>query len=138
MFAILFFLHMVGLGMGMAANLASPILSANMTSIEEGGRIKIVRTFSIMGAIGLALLLISGMTMIALTGPGLITAGGLWFKIKILLVGLMIVLLGISQMNLAKARKTNDLVHLAKNKLIGKLSLATLLLIILMASFAYH
>ena len=139
---ILLILHFFGLALGVGAGLATFSLGLATKDLGPEERGKFMMRASILrknGSYGLLLLIASGLGFIIERGWGSVAfRGGGLFHAKLTLVALMVGLLGYSQVLAKKAREQGGGPVLAKLMLLGRVMLATGLLIVILAVFAFH
>ena len=135
---LLLWLHLAALGMGMGGGLAMSQIGPRLVRAGPEQRETwwpVAKGVSRISAIGMVLLLVTGPLMLWLKYGGF---GGLnvWFHVKLALVVLAAVLMGLSQMGMAKLRRGDE----AGGRLMmiaGPLTGLTTLGVILAAVFAF-
>jgi len=139
---LLLMLHFLGLALGVGASFASFTLRRAGVALEPAERTKfILRTLSLSknGSYGLSLLLVSGLGMFFMRGPGpMLAAGGPAFHAKLTLVVILCGVVGYSQVLGKQAREAAGGPALAK---LPAVSSAILLLgvgIVIAAVIAFH
>ena len=138
----LLFIHFIGLALGLGTGfsyMALGIATKNMTPAEKAPFFLRAFVLSKNGNIGLALLLLSGLGLFFLEGPAnVMAAGGVYFKIKLVLFGILVCLIGYLSMLLAKIKRAGGGPLMAKIPKISPFSLMTTILIVLMAVLAFR
>jgi uncharacterized membrane protein len=139
LFDILFWIHLMALVGGGASAVAMPAIGAQMQGATPDSRQRLM-------AISKRLMMVARGSVVALivTGPLMFWLGYdfsapsmLWFGIKMLLVVLLIVLMIVGGIAAKKAME-GDASAGARAGLMGRLSGATLALIVLAAVFAFN
>ena len=136
--SFLFWVHLAGLSLGGAAAFGLPVVGAQMASATPEGRVSLVKalmTISKLGSAGLGLLILSGLVMIwsKFGGPAAMLPV-FWAKI-VVVVG-FIGLIAFSRRNGAKAM-AGDRDAAMLQPTLGKISIAVLLVIILLAVLSF-
>ena len=130
---IMLIIHFIGLVMGLGTSFAFMFLGIASSKMEKDEARKFsLNTFSLskMGYIGLALLIISGLFLMA---PYWNNLSAMPYLIaKLILVLLLVIMIGIIGVIVSRAKK-GDEKHLKKTETIGKLSLLTGIAIVVLA-----
>lgn len=137
----LFFFHMVGLALGLGTSFAMMTLGMALKDADPEERGKFMMKALVLsknGAIGLGLLLISGLAMLGMRFELYFSAGGAAFVIKLVLVVVLIGLFGAMQMKIRQVRNEGPGSQMASIPKLGRLMLATTLLITAFAVAAFH
>ncbi|MCC7232777.1 MAG: hypothetical protein IT242_07535 [Bacteroidia bacterium] len=132
-------LHFIGLAMGLGTSFAFMFLGIAGSKLPKEEAVKFaMKTFALsrMGHIGLGLLLLSGIYLIY---PYIHILGAMpWLIVKLMLVLLWFALVGIISSTAKKASSGNTETHLMKIKALGRLSMITGLLIVVVAVLSFH
>ncbi len=136
---ILLIIHFIGLAMGLGTSFGFMFLGIASSKMqkEEGLKFKLdTMALGRMGHIGLTLLIISGMGLMTpywnmLPSSPLLIA-------KLILVLMLVALIGIISSIGKKAKISNTETELKKIEPLGKLSLLTVLLIVILAVYIFH
>jgi len=140
MYLFLLVLHMVGLTMSVGTGFSMLALGISTKGMELSERAKfMLRAFvlSRVGAIGLALLLISGLGMLFVDMSTVMVRGGHFFHIKLTLVVIIIGLFGFMQVLIKKAKQNNGGPVMSKIPKVGQLMLFLSLLTVVFAVLAF-
>jgi len=135
----LLIIHFIGLAMGLGTSFAFMFLGIASSKMEENEARKFtLNTFALsrMGHIGLTLLVLSGIFLMtpywqSLTAMPLLMA-------KLILVVVLGALIGILSSTAKKAKEGDTGIHLKKIKTLGRLSLLTALIIVVLAVYGFH
>jgi len=139
LFDLLLFLHMLGLAMSVGAGFSMRALRQAAAELPAEERTTfMIRVFPVskVASWGLLLLIVSGVTMLALRFGSTMAVGGA-FHLKLLLVVIQIGLFGYTQMVLGKIRK-GEAALMAKMPTLSTLLLGNALLIVAVAVLAFH
>ncbi len=139
MYTALLFLHFVGLAMGVGAGFAILRIGRSNRHLpppEMGALMQKVSALRLNGYTGFALLILSGLGMVAMR-PGLFEAGGGAFHAKLTLVVLMVLNMGFMHMLMARARRAGGPPPKLLMKL-GNLNFTMGLVTVLLAVIAFH
>lgn len=108
---LLMILHFLGLAGGLGASIAGTVftVAAGRWPVAESSAFigRAGPVLSRIGAGGLVVLIISGVSMLILA-PGMAAAGGLWFHVKMVFVVLAIAVIGFIHMQQARLRRGGD------------------------------
>lgn len=142
LYDILLLLHFIGLAMGVGTSFATFRLGLATRSMEKAERTRFMLTAFALGkngSIGLALLILTGVGMMFVKGPGAVMAwGGGAFHAKLTLVVVLSGLFGYSQVLAKKARLAQGGPAMATLPKVGMAMLVISILIIVCAVFAFH
>lgn len=136
MFGFTLFLHFCGLMLGAAGGFAGGLvmLRARSAPADQAATLRALGwPLAMMGATGLVVLWATGILMIFFTAPSL--PGLFWAKI--LFVVVLTVLSGLTHKTYADIRRTGDMGLMQRLSVLGPASGATLLLIVLLAVYAF-
>ena len=140
-YLLLLMLHFIGLALGVGASFAQLTLRGAASDLEPSERAKfLVRALRVSknGSIGLALLLVSGLGMFFMRGPGAVmAAGGPAFHAKLTLVVILCGVVGYSQVLGKRAREAGGGPALASLAKISTLILGLGIAIIIAAVLAF-
>lgn len=135
---ILFWLHLVALAAGGAASFGLPVVGSMMPSATAETRptlFKVGQRLSTIGRAGLATLIVTGPLLVWLKYGG--TDGFTWwFWAKMVLVVILLGLVIFGGIN-AKRIQGGDMAAAKRAPQIGMASMATLILVVLTAVFAF-
>jgi hypothetical protein len=138
----LLFVHFIGLALGLGTSfafLALGLATRNLPPAEKGPFFLKVGVLGRNGSIGLGLLLISGVSLFFLNGPAsTLAAGGLWFKLKLGLIVILLGIVGYIDVLLAKSKRAGGGALMARIPKVSRFSLLTTILIVLTAVLAFH
>lgn len=126
--------HFIGLAMGLGTGFANAFLGAAARKMppDEALKFKLsTLVISTMGHVGIGLLLISGFYLITPYWKVLSTMP--WLMVKLGLVALLIVLIGLIDMTIKKAKKGDAAAQFKKLEILGKFTLLTALAIVAVA-----
>ncbi len=141
MYTAFIILHMFGIATGVGAGFAMMVLGKATSDMEQPERAKyMLRAFVIskMGAVGLILLLVSGIGMLSMRPKVVMAMGGGYFHAKLFLVVVFIGLFGLMQVWIKKAKKANGGPIMAKIPKLGGAMLLTASVIVILAGLAFH
>lgn len=136
---VMLIVHFIGLAMGLGTSLAFMFLgmaSAKMEPAEAGKFRMNVLSLSRMGHIGLALLIISGLYLM-MPYWGMLSASPLLIA-KLVLVVVLTVLIGVIGSAISKAKKGDAEMHLKKVQPLGRITMLTTLVIIILAVYFFR
>jgi hypothetical protein len=136
MFGFTLFLHFCGLMLGAAGSFAGGLvmLRARSAPADQAETLRALGwPLAMMGATGLVILWATGILMIFFTAPSLPSL----FWAKILFVVVLTVLSGLIHKTYADIRRTGDMGLVQRLFVLGPASGATLLLIVLLAVYAF-
>lgn len=139
MYTLLLFIHFVGLAMGVGTGFAIlRIARANrrLPPPEMGALMQKISALQLNGYTGFALLIASGLGMLAMH-PYAAAAGGVAFQAKMLLVVLMVLNIGLMHRIMGKARRAGGPPPKLLRKL-GNLNFTMGVVTILLAVVAFH
>lgn len=138
----LLFVHFIGLALGLGTSFAFfalGIATRNLPPAEKGPFFLKLTVLSRNGSIGLGLLLLSGVALFFLNGPAAtLAAGGLWFKVKLGLIVILLGMVGYIDSLLARSKREGGGPAMARIPKISRFSLLTTILIVLTAVLAFH
>jgi uncharacterized membrane protein len=141
-YLVLLMLHFVGLALGVGASFALFTLRRASAELESGERAKfMLRALSVAknGSYGLLLLLLSGLGMFFMRGPGAVmAAGGPAFHAKLTLVVILFGVVGYSQALGKRAREAGGGPALAKLPAVSTAILLLGVAIIIAAVIAFQ
>jgi uncharacterized membrane protein len=141
-YLVLLMLHFVGLALGVGASFSLFTLRKASVEMEPAERTKfMLRALSVSknGSFGLLLLLVSGLGMFFMRGPGAVmAAGGPAFHAKLTLVVILCGVAGYSQVLGKRARQANGGAALAKLPAVGNASLLLGVAIVIAAVIAFQ
>ncbi len=135
--------HFIGLAMGLGTSFAFMFLGMASAKMEESERLKFtLNTFvlSRMGQIGLTLLVISGFYLMTPYWRSLSNSPMLVAKLVLVLVLVLVLgaLIGVNSATAKKAKVGNAAVHLKKMATLGRFSMLTVLVIVILAVLVFH
>jgi uncharacterized membrane protein len=139
MYTFLLFVHFVGLAMGVGTGFAMLRIgyaNRQLPPPEMGALMQKVSALRLNGYTGFALLIASGLGLLAMR-PGMFAAGGAAFHAKLLLVVLMVLNIGVMHSVMAKAKRVGGPPPKLLMKL-GNLNFTMGLITILLAVVAFH
>jgi uncharacterized membrane protein len=142
MYTTLLVLHFIGLALGVGTGFAQMTLgiaTRDMAPPERGQFM--MRAFALgkNGSIGIALLLVSGLGMMALRGfSATLQWGGGAFHAKLALVAVLVCVFGYLQVLVRRARKEGGGPTLAKLPRVGQAMLMLGIAIVICAAIAFH
>lgn len=138
----LLFVHFVGLGLGLGTSFSFMRLGFAMKDTPIAERAPFMLKAFVLsknGSIGFALLILSGLGLMFVSGPSAVMeTGGVYFKAKLALVVVLAGLIGFMQTLQSRARRENGGPVMAKIPKFGALSQLTTLAIVLLAVLAFH
>ena len=141
MYSVLLFLHMVALAMAVGTSFNLKALGGIASELppEERGAF-MLRAFGLIrvAAMGLALLLLSGLGMVALRAQVLFQVGGKAFLIKLALVVIQLVLFALLHKTLKRVHEAQGGPLMARVPKLGRALLLNALAIVLSAVLAFH
>ena len=136
------FFHFIGLALLAGGGIANKfVVSSALAMKTEKSKLKFMldnKNIAKMPDIGLVLLLVSGITMMALNADLYLLQGGIWFTLKMVALALLILAFGGLHMVRAKLRKTGDTAWLNKLSLMGLVTGVLGVSIIALAVMAFH
>jgi uncharacterized membrane protein len=136
---LLLILHFIGLAMGVGTGFAMLRIgfsTRNLAPAERGPLFQKISVLRLNAYTGLALLILSGLALLALQ-PGLLAAAGGLFHAKLLLVAVMVVVVGIMHALIGKAKRAGGPPPAILPKL-GNLNFALGLIVVILAVLAFH
>jgi uncharacterized membrane protein len=139
MYTLLLFIHFAGLAMGVGTGFAMLRIgysNRRLAPAEMGALMQKVSSLRLNGYTGFALLIASGLGMLAMR-PFMLAAGGGAFHAKLLLVVLMVANIGVMHSLMAKAQRAGGPPPALLTKL-GNLNFTMGLVTILLAVVAFH
>jgi len=138
----LLFVHFIGLGLGLGTSFSFMRLGLSMKDTPMAERAPFMLKAFVLsknGSIGLALLILSGVGLMFVSGPAAVMeAGGIYFKAKLALVVVLSGLVGFMQTLQARARRENGGPVMAMIPKVGAIAQLTTLAIVLLAVLAFH
>ncbi|MEP7241551.1 MAG: hypothetical protein ABI697_11755 [Devosia sp.] len=135
---LLFWLHLVGLGLGAVASFGLPIVGRQMPTATAETRptlFKIAEGLSSMGRAGFGVLIVTGPILFWLKWSGSAPEMA-WFIAKMVLVVLLLVVIIVGGIN-AKRAQGGDMASAKRQPMIGMAGLVLFLGVILCAVFAF-
>ncbi len=117
---VAFIIHMVGMAMAVGSGFAVIALKMGSADMNKPEREPyMLRSFAVtnIGALGIALVFISGLVMLVQSGGAFFQVGGLFFKVKLVLFLLYVIAFVVLRKRVRKARLTNGgplMVHMSK------------------------
>lgn len=139
MYTFLLIVHFIALAMGVGTGFAILRIgraNRNLEPAEKGALFQKISVLRLNAYTGLALLILSGLGMLALR-PGLFSAAGGWFHAKLLLVVLMVVVVGLAHVLTLTARRAGGPPPAILPKL-GNFNFTLGLLVVVLAVLAFH
>jgi hypothetical protein len=136
MHGFILFLHFCGLMLGAAGGFAGGLvmLRARSAPADQAQTLRALGwPLAMMSATGLVILWATGILMLFFTAPSLPSV----FWAKILFVVVLTVLIGLMHKTYADIRRTGDLALMQRLFVLGPASGATLLLVVLLAVYAF-
>ena len=141
-YLVLLMLHFVGLALGVGASFALFTLRRASSGLEPAERTKfLLRTLSVSknGSYGLLLMILTGLGMFVMRGPGAVmAAGGPAFHAKLTLVVILCGAVGYAQVLGKRAREAGDPPTLAKLPVVGNAILGLGVAIVISAVIAFQ
>jgi uncharacterized membrane protein len=141
-YLVLKLIHFIGLALGVGASFALLTLGMASASLEPADRRAFMLRAGVVsknGSIGFLLLVLSGLCMFFMRGPGAVfAAGGPAFHAKLTLVVIMAGVLGYSQVLRKRARVTGDAKAWAALPKVGAALLALSIAIVICAVIAFQ
>ena len=117
---LMFVLHMVGMALAIGSGFSVISLKMGSADMNKAEREPyMLRGFAVtnIGAMGIAVVFVSGLIMLVQSGGALLDVGGHFFRVKIVLFLLYFVAFVVLRKRLKKARLTNGgplMVHMSK------------------------
>jgi hypothetical protein len=139
MYTLFLFTHFIALALGVGSGFAMirmGIATRNLPPAEQGALFQKLSALRFNGMTGLGLLILSGLGMLW-QRPGLFTSAGGLFHAKLTLVGLMVIVVGVSHMIMGKAKRVGGPPPAILPKL-GNVNLALAVVVILLAVMVFH
>jgi uncharacterized membrane protein len=136
---IMLIVHFLGLAMGLGTSIGFQFLGKAASKMEKDEALKFaVNSFALgkMAQIGLTLLVISGGYL--MTPFWSILPFNTLLIVKLSMVFVLIIFLIITAITIKKAKIGDTKTHLKKIKILGKLSLLTTLIIVVLAVYIFH
>ena len=141
-YLVLLMLHFVGLALGVGASFALFTLRRANSGLDPAERTKfLLRTLSVSknGSYGLLLMILTGLGMFVMRGPGAVmAAGGPAFHAKLTLVVILCGAVGYAQVLGKRAREAGYLLMLAKLPVVGNAILGLGVAIVISAVIAFQ
>ena len=132
-------LHFIGLAMGLGTGFANMFLGIAMSKMspEEAGKFRLqALVLTRMGHIGLGLLILSGLYLMM---PYYMTLGNnTLLIIKLVMVVILITIVTLISINAGKAKKGDADLHFKKIGMLGRFSLLTAIIIVILAVLIFH
>jgi uncharacterized membrane protein len=142
MYRSLLVLHFLGLALGVGTSFATLALGITARQLDEAERVKFLLRASVIGkngSIGLALLLVTGVSMMLLRGTAAtFSLGGPPLHAKLTLVAVLCGLIGYLQVLLRRARQAQGGPAMAILPRVGAVTLVTGVAIVVCAVLAFH
>jgi uncharacterized membrane protein len=139
MYTLLLFLHFVGLAMGVGTGFALLRIGftyRNLPPAEVGALMQKIAVLRLNAYTGFAVLVASGLGMLALR-PGFFAGAGGYFHAKLTLVVLMLINMGVMHVVMGKAKRAGGPPPAILPKL-GNLNFSLGIITILLAVLAFH
>ena len=138
---ILLIMHFIGLSMAVGAGISGKVLAMSVANIKmEKAKLKFIfdtRKISLIADVGIIMLLISGITLVALN-PVYAQMGGIFFHIKMGLIVLVVASIGGQHMMRAKLKRTGDLAYFKKVQMLSSITIISAISTVIMAVLAFH
>ncbi len=142
MLDFLLILHFIGLALGVGTGFAMLTLglaTADMPPADRGAFMRRASVLTRNGAIGLALLILSGVGLVLLRGVAEVMAwGGPMFHVKLTLVVIMIGVFGYLQVLLRQSRSANGAAAAARIPIVSRVMLVLGVSVVVFAVLAFH
>lgn len=142
MLDVLLFLHFIGLALGVGTGFAMLTLglaTADMPPADRGAFMRRASVLTRNGAIGLTLLILSGVGLVLVRGVSMVMAwGGPMFHIKLTLVAIMIGVFGYLQVLLRQSRSANGAAAAARIPVVSRVMLVLGVSVVVFAVLAFH
>jgi uncharacterized membrane protein len=142
MLDFLLILHFIGLALGVGTGFAMLTLglaTADMPPADRGAFMRRASVITRNGAIGLTLLILSGVGLVLARGVSMVMAwGGPMFHIKLTLVAIMIGVFGYLQVLLRQSRSADGAAAAARIPLLSRVMLVLGVSVVVFAVLAFH
>ena len=142
MLDFLLILHFIGLALGVGTGFAMLTLglsTADMAPADRGAFMRRASVITRNGAIGLTLLILSGVGLVMARGVQMVMAwGGPMFHVKLTLVAIMIGVFGYLQVLLRQSRSADGAAAAARIPLVSRVMLVLGVSVVIFAVLAFH
>ncbi|MBK9239640.1 MAG: hypothetical protein IPL75_05145 [Acidobacteria bacterium] len=142
MLDFLLILHFIGLALGVGTGFAMLTLglsTADMAPADRGAFMRRASVITRNGAIGLTLLILSGVGLVMARGVQMVMAwGGPMFHVKLTLVAIMIGVFGYLQVLLRQSRSADGAAAAARIPLVSRVMLVLGVSVVVFAVLAFH
>ncbi len=142
MLDFLLILHFIGLALGVGTGFAMLTLglaTADMPPADRGAFMRRASVLTRNGAIGLTLLILSGVGLVLVRGVAEVMAwGGPMFHVKLTLVAIMIGVFGYLQVLLRQSRSADGAAAAARIPLVSRVMLVLGVSVVVFAVLAFH
>ena len=142
MLDFLLILHFIGLALGVGTGFAMLTLglsTADMAPADRGAFMRRASVITRNGAIGLTLLIVSGVGLVMARGVQMVMAwGGPMFHVKLTLVAIMIGVFGYLQVLLRQSRSADGAAAAARIPLVSRVMLVLGVSVVVFAVLAFH
>lgn len=142
MLDLLLITHFIGLALGVGTGFAMLTLglaTQDMAPADRGAFMRRAQVLSKNGAIGLTLLILSGIGLLMVRGVSMVMAwGGPMFHIKLTLVVIMIGVFGYLQVLLRRSRSADGAAAAARIPMVSRIMLLLGVSVVVSAVLAFH
>jgi len=142
MLDFLLILHFIGLALGVGTGFAMLTLglaTADMAPADRGAFMRRASVLTRNGAMGLTLLIVSGVGLVLTRGVSVVMAwGGPMFHIKLTLVAIMIGVFGYMQVLLRQSRAADGAAAAARLPILSRVMLVLGVSVVIFAVLAFH
>jgi len=142
MLDFLLILHFIGLALGVGTGFAMLTLglsTADMAPADRGAFMRRASVITRNGAIGLTLLILSGVGLVMARGVQMVMAwGGPMFHVKLTLVAIMIGVFGYLQVLLRQSRSADGAAAAARIPIVSRVMLVLGVSVVVFAVLAFH
>ncbi|HQX81215.1 MAG TPA: hypothetical protein PKW63_05620 [Vicinamibacterales bacterium] len=142
MLDFLLILHFIGLALGVGTGFAMLTLglsTADMAPADRGAFMRRASVITRNGAIGLTLLILSGVGLVMTRGVQMVMDwGGPMFHVKLTLVAIMIGVFGYLQVLLRQSRSADGAAAAARIPLVSRVMLVLGVSVVVFAVLAFH
>jgi uncharacterized membrane protein len=142
MLDFLLILHFIGLALGVGTGFAMLTLglsTADMAPADRGAFMRRASVITRNGAIGLTLLILSGVGLVMTKGVQMVMAwGGPMFHVKLTLVAIMIGVFGYLQVLLRQSRSADGAAAAARIPIVSRVMLVLGVSVVVFAVLAFH
>lgn len=135
MYATLLIVHLLGLVLGLGGALGARLTGDYGRKNPEFALFPLVQQFARLNAVGLLLLLVTGVWMSVKMGADLSIAT---YQIKLVFVVILVGLSGKIHMNIARFKREKDPVILQKNRTLQTIAIGVTLLIVGFATVTFY